>query len=65
MLLKLNVAAAKPHVPIDRAWSALAAFFRSRKQLSRDRHILLNLNDHDLRHLGLTRPQNNRPRRIY
>lgn len=63
MLLKLNVAATKPHVPVDQPWSAIVAFFRSRKQRSRDRRILLNLNDHDLRDLGLTRPQNERPRR--
>ena len=65
MLLKLNTVATKPHLPGNRAWSAIAAFFRSRKQRSRDRHILLNLNDHDLRDLGLTRPLNVRSHRTY
>jgi len=65
MLLKLNVAATKPHLPVERAGSALVAFFRARKQRSRDRRILLNLNDHDLRDLGLTRLQHNVPHRTY
>jgi uncharacterized protein YjiS (DUF1127 family) len=65
MLLKFNAVAAKPHLQVNQVWSAIAAYFRSRKQRSRDRRILLNLNDHDLRDLGLTRPQNERSRRLY
>ena len=65
MLLKPNIAATKLYLPVNRSWSAIVAFFRSRKQRSRDRHILLNLNDHDLRDLGLARPLNVRSHRTY
>jgi uncharacterized protein YjiS (DUF1127 family) len=65
MLPKLNAVAIKPHVPVNRAWSALAAYFRQQRERSRDGRILSNLNDHDLRDLGLTRPQNDRPFRTY
>jgi uncharacterized protein YjiS (DUF1127 family) len=57
MLLKLNVAAAKRHAPAGRIWSTMVAYIRTRCQRSRDRHILMNMNEHDLRDLGLTRPQ--------
>ena len=65
MFLKLNAVAAKPHLQVTQVWSAVAAYFRQQRERSRDRRILLNLNDHDLRDLGLTRPQNNRSHRTY
>ncbi len=65
MFLKLNAVAAKPHLPVNQVWSAIATYFRQQRQRSRDRLILLNLNDHDLRDLGLTRPRNNRSHRTY
>jgi len=65
MFLKFTAVAAKPHLQANQVWSAVAVYFRQQRERSRDRRILLNLNDHDLRDLGLTRPQNNRPRPIY
>ena len=65
MLLKFTGVAAKRHLRVNQVWSAVAAYFRQQRERSRDRRILLNLNDHDLRDLGLTRLQNDRPRRIY
>ena len=65
MFLKLTAVAAKPHLQVNQVWSAVAAYFRQQRERSRDRRILLNLNDHDLRDLGLTRPQNKRSRRTY
>ena len=65
MVLKFTAVAAKPHLQVNQVWSAVAAYFRQQRERSRDRRILLNLNDHDLRDLGLTRPQNERPRRTY
>jgi uncharacterized protein YjiS (DUF1127 family) len=65
MFLKLTAVAAKPHLQVNQVWSAVAAHFRQQRERSRDRRILLNLNDHDLRDLGLTRPQNNRCHRTY
>ena len=58
MLLKLNTVATKPHLPVNLAWSTIAAYFRSRRQRSLDRRILMHMNDHDLRDLGLDRSQN-------
>jgi uncharacterized protein YjiS (DUF1127 family) len=57
MLLKLNIAATKQRLPVNQVWSAIAAYFRSHKQRSRDRRILMHMNDHDLRDLGLNRSQ--------
>ena len=57
MLLKLNAVAAKPHLQVDQVWSAAAAYFRWQRERSRDRRILRNMNDHDLRDLGLSRSQ--------
>jgi uncharacterized protein YjiS (DUF1127 family) len=65
MFLKLTAVAAKPHLQVNQAWAAVVAYFRQQRARSRDRRILLNLNDHNLRDLGLTRPQNNRFYRIY
>ena len=65
MVLKFTAVAAKPHLQVNQVWSAVAAYFRQQRERSRDRRILLNLNDHDLRDLGLTRPQNKRSRRTY
>ena len=65
MFLKLNAVAAKPHLQVNQVWSTIAAYFRQQRERSRDRRILSNLNDHDLRDLGLTRPQNDRPDRTY
>lgn len=58
MLLKLNTVATKSHLPVNLVWSTIAAYFRSRRQRSRDRRILKHMNDHDLRDLGLDRSQN-------
>jgi uncharacterized protein YjiS (DUF1127 family) len=57
MLLKLNAVAAKPHLQVNQVWSAAAAYFRQQRERSRDRRILRNMNDHDLRDLGLSRSQ--------
>ena len=65
MLLRFTAVAAKPHLQINKVWSTVAACFRQQRERSRDRRILLNLNEHDLRDLGLTRFQNNRSYRIY
>jgi uncharacterized protein YjiS (DUF1127 family) len=65
MFLKPTAVAAKPHLQVSQVWLAVAAYFRQQRERSRDRRTLLNLNDHDLRDLGLTRPQNDRLRRIY
>jgi uncharacterized protein YjiS (DUF1127 family) len=54
MLLKLKIAAAKQHGQVNQAWSAIAGYFRSRKQRSRDRRILSQMNDHNLRDIGLS-----------
>jgi len=65
MLLRFTAVAARPHLQINQVWSTVAAYFRQQIERSRDRRILLNLNDHDLRDLGLTRLQNNRSHRTY
>jgi uncharacterized protein YjiS (DUF1127 family) len=65
MVLKFSAVAAKPHLQVNQVWSAIAVYFRQQRERSRDRRILLNLNDHDLRDLGLTRPQYDKPRRIF
>jgi uncharacterized protein YjiS (DUF1127 family) len=57
MLLKLKIAVTKQHGQVNQAWSAIAAYFRSRKQRSRDHRILSQMNDHNLRDIGLTRSQ--------
>jgi uncharacterized protein YjiS (DUF1127 family) len=57
MLLKLNAVAAKPHLQVNQVWSTAAAYFRQQRERSRDRRILRNMNDHDLRDLGLSRSQ--------
>jgi uncharacterized protein YjiS (DUF1127 family) len=58
MLLKFTTVAAKPHLQVNQVWSAVAAYFRSRRQRSRDRRILMHMNDHDLRDFGPDRSQN-------
>ena len=58
MLLKLNAVAANPHLQVNQVWSAVAAYFRSRRQRFRDRRILMHMNGHNLRDLGLARSQN-------
>jgi uncharacterized protein YjiS (DUF1127 family) len=65
MFLKPTAVAAKPRLQVNRVWLAVTVYFRQQRARSRDRRILLNLNDHDLSDLGLTRPQNERPRQTY
>ncbi len=57
MLLKLNAVAAKSFLPVSQVGTAIAVYFRSLRQRSRDRRILRHMNDHDLRDLGLSRSQ--------
>jgi uncharacterized protein YjiS (DUF1127 family) len=57
MLLKLKIAAAKQRGQVNQAWLAIAGYFRSRKQRSRDRRILSQMNYHNLRDIGLGRSQ--------
>jgi uncharacterized protein YjiS (DUF1127 family) len=57
MLLKLKIAATKQHAPVNPVWSIIAAYLRSRQQRACDRRILQQLNDHNLRDLGLSRSQ--------
>lgn len=57
MLLKLNVVATKSLLPVNLAWMAVVAYFRSLRQRSRDRRILRHMNDYALRDLGLSRSQ--------
>lgn len=55
MLLKLRIAAARQHAPVNQVWSAVAAFIRARCQRARDRRVLSRMNDHNLRDIGLNR----------
>jgi uncharacterized protein YjiS (DUF1127 family) len=54
MLLKLKIAAAKQHAPVNQIWSTIVAFIRARRQRARDRRILARMNDHILRDIGLS-----------
>ena len=54
MLLKLKIAAAKQHAPVNQIWSTIVAFVRTRRQRARDRRILSRMNDHNLRDIGLS-----------
>jgi uncharacterized protein YjiS (DUF1127 family) len=54
MLLKLKIAAAKQHAPINHVWSTIVAFIRARRQRARDRRTLSRMNDHILRDIGLS-----------
>jgi uncharacterized protein YjiS (DUF1127 family) len=54
MLLKLKIAAAKQHAPINYVWSTIVAFIRARRQRARDRRTLSRMNDHILRDIGLS-----------
>jgi uncharacterized protein YjiS (DUF1127 family) len=58
MLLKFTTVTAKPHLQANQVWSVVAAYFRQQRERSRDRRILVHMNDHDLRDLGLDRSQN-------
>ena len=58
MLLKFTTVTAKPHLQVNQVWSAAAAYFRQQRERSRDKRILMHMNDHDLRDLGLDRSQN-------
>ena len=53
MLLKLKIAAARQHAPASQVWSSVVAYFRARRQRTRDRRILSHMNDHILRDIGL------------
>ena len=53
MLLKLKIAAAEQHAPVNQIWSTLVARIRARRQRARDRRILARMNDHNLRDIGL------------
>jgi uncharacterized protein YjiS (DUF1127 family) len=54
MLLKLNIAVAKQHTPINHVWSTVVAFLRARRQHARDRRAISRMDDHMLRDIGLT-----------
>jgi uncharacterized protein YjiS (DUF1127 family) len=58
MLLKPNAVAVKSLLPVNQAWTAAVAYFHSLRKRSRDKRILMRMNDHDLRDLGLDRSQN-------
>jgi len=53
MLLKLKIAAARQHAPVNHVWSTIVAFIRARRQSARDRRILSRMNDRNLRDIGL------------
>ena len=57
MLLKLKIAAAKQHAPVNQIWSTVVAFVRARRQRACDRRILSHMNDYDLHDLGLSHPR--------
>lgn len=61
MLLKLKIAAAKQHAPVNQFWSTIVAYIRARRQ--RDQRILSRMNDHNLRDIGLGRSIYNPPDR--
>ena len=54
MLLKLKIAAARQHTPVNHVWSTIVAFFSARRQRARDRRAISRMNDHMLRDIGLT-----------
>ena len=54
MLLKLKIAAAKQHAPVNQIWSKILAFIRARRQRARDRRTISRMNDHILRDIGLS-----------
>lgn len=56
-MLKLKIAATKQHAPVNPVWSMISAYLRSRQQRTCDRRILRQMNDHNLRDLGLSRSQ--------
>ncbi len=60
---KLIAIATKAHLPVSQVWSTIAAYVRRQRDRSRDRRILMQMNDYNLRDLGLTRPHNEGPRR--
>lgn len=45
------------HAPVNQVWSTIAAYFQSRQQRARDRRTLSQMNDHNLRDIGLSRSQ--------
>ena len=57
MLLKLKIAATKQYAPVSQVWSTIAACVRAHRQRTRDRQILSQMNDHNLRDIGLSRSQ--------
>jgi uncharacterized protein YjiS (DUF1127 family) len=57
MLLKLKIAATKQYAPVSQVWSTIAACVRAHRQRARDRLILSQMNDHNLRDIGLSRSQ--------
>lgn len=54
MLLKLKIAVAKQHAPVNHVWSTIVAFIRARRQRARDRRAISRMNNHMLRDIGLT-----------
>ena len=57
MLLKLKIAATKQYAPVNQVWSTIAACVWAHRQRARDRLILSQMNDHNLRDIGLSRSQ--------
>ena len=58
MLLKFTSVTAKPQLQANQVWSDIAAYFRQQRERTLDRRILMHMNDHALRDLGLDRSQN-------
>jgi uncharacterized protein YjiS (DUF1127 family) len=65
MLLKLKIAVAKPHAPVNQFWSIIITYVRARRQRARDRRILGHMNDHNLRDIGLNRPRKRGPNALW
>ena len=55
MLLKLKIAAARQHAPVNHSGQPSLPYLRARRQRARDRRILSRMNDHNLRDIGLSR----------
>jgi uncharacterized protein YjiS (DUF1127 family) len=54
MLLKLKIAAARQHAPVNHIWSTIVAHLRARRQRARDLRAISHMNDHLLRDIGLS-----------
>lgn len=54
MLMKLKIAAARQHAPVNQVWAKIVAHLRARRQRARDLRAISHMNDHLLRDIGLS-----------